>query len=183
MAISGRTRLSITHKKAHKNRGMAKGRRSYWAEKEFGGCELGDMRRTRRLIELAGARANRPSAPLPESLGSASEAKAGYRFYENRRYDLTHQRHAPHGVIPTLSDAVLWIAKLGGYLARSASHTIAQPRPETPDMALTWAAAMERRRATAIEAGNWVIHAGCSPAGRRQAARPALACSHRLTAG
>lgn len=45
--------------------------------------ELGDARRAQRVIWIAGARANRASAPLPESLGSASEVKAGYRFFEN----------------------------------------------------------------------------------------------------
>lgn len=44
---------------------------------------MGDARRTQRVIQIAGARGNRPSAPLPESLGSASEVKAGYRFFEN----------------------------------------------------------------------------------------------------
>ncbi len=33
-----------------------------WAETEFNGSDLGDTRRTRRLIQIAEARAERPSA-------------------------------------------------------------------------------------------------------------------------
>jgi len=33
-------------------------------------------------------------------------------------YIATHHRAVPHGYIPSLTDAVLWIAKLGGYLGR-----------------------------------------------------------------
>jgi Transposase DNA-binding/Transposase Tn5 dimerisation domain len=60
-----------------------KGRQVKWAEQELREAELGDKRRARRAIEILGARANRPSSSLPESLGSGSGAKAGYRFYES----------------------------------------------------------------------------------------------------
>ena len=66
---------------------MGTGRRTAWAEAELGGAELGDPRRTRRAVEIAGARQRRPEAGLPESLGNASEVKAGYRFYESEEIE------------------------------------------------------------------------------------------------
>lgn len=58
-----------------------------WAEQELNGCKIGDERRPKRAIAIAGARANRPNASLPESLGCTSEVKAGYRFFENEAID------------------------------------------------------------------------------------------------
>ena len=54
-----------------------------WAEWEFGHADLGDKRRTKRAVAIATARANQSDASLPQSLGSAAEVKAGYRFFDN----------------------------------------------------------------------------------------------------
>jgi len=70
------------------DRGMSKtGRRTLWAEVELGEAELGDERRTQRAVEIVAARAKRPEASLPGSLGDSSEVKAGYRFYENEEVE------------------------------------------------------------------------------------------------
>jgi len=70
------------------DRGVNKtGRRTLWAEAELGGAELGDERRTQRAVEIVAARAKRPEASLPGSLGDSSEVKAGYRFYENEEVE------------------------------------------------------------------------------------------------
>lgn len=58
-------------------------RRAAWAEQEFGGAELGDARRTRRLIAVATAMVERSSTSLPEICGGRAELKAGYRFFAN----------------------------------------------------------------------------------------------------
>ncbi len=54
-----------------------------WAETEFNGSDLGDTRRTRRLIQIAEARAERPSASLPQCFPTAAELKGAYEFCEN----------------------------------------------------------------------------------------------------
>jgi hypothetical protein len=54
-----------------------------WAEQEFGNADLGDSRRTQRLIQLAEQRGNQPNASITQSCGSNAAAKAAYRFYEN----------------------------------------------------------------------------------------------------
>lgn len=54
-----------------------------WAEREFGAAELGDRRRTRRLVVLASVMAERTSTSLPAMCAEWSEQKAGYRFFSN----------------------------------------------------------------------------------------------------
>jgi len=44
-----------------------------WAVKTFGAAELGDLRRTDRLIKVASALAANPSASLPHALESWGE--------------------------------------------------------------------------------------------------------------
>lgn len=54
-----------------------------WAEQEFGGAELGDERRTRRLQQVGTAMAEHGSSALPEVCEDWAEQKAGYRFFSN----------------------------------------------------------------------------------------------------
>jgi hypothetical protein len=54
-----------------------------WAVTEFAAAELGDMRRTQRVITLATVLAQRPSASLPEACGDSAMLKAAYRFFDN----------------------------------------------------------------------------------------------------
>lgn len=58
---------------------------SAWAHEEFGDAELGDQRRTTRLVRLAAAVARTPSALLTRSLASSADREAGYRFVESDR--------------------------------------------------------------------------------------------------
>lgn len=55
-----------------------------WAENELGRARLGDVRRTRRLIQIAEQRLQRPAASLPESCGSWAATKALYRLMDNK---------------------------------------------------------------------------------------------------
>ena len=54
-----------------------------WAETEFGEAELGDARRTARLVDLATTLAERPSESLPEACEDGAQLKAAYRFFAN----------------------------------------------------------------------------------------------------
>ena len=54
-----------------------------WAEFELGQAELGDARRTRRLITVAEQRLHHPTASLPDSCGNWAATKALYRLMDN----------------------------------------------------------------------------------------------------
>ena len=54
-----------------------------WAVREFAETDLGDARRTQRLVALATLLAQRPGASLPKACGSRARLKAGYRFFDN----------------------------------------------------------------------------------------------------
>ena len=56
---------------------------SNWAITEFADAELGDWRRTQRLVELAALLAHHPSATLPEACGHGAMLKSAYRFFAN----------------------------------------------------------------------------------------------------
>jgi hypothetical protein len=53
-----------------------------WAEEEFAAADLGDARRTKRLIALADTFARRPSASLPQAAQDPAMLKAAYRFFD-----------------------------------------------------------------------------------------------------
>jgi hypothetical protein len=57
-----------------------------WASNEFGQAELGDARRTARLIALARQLAKGSNLSFPQALSSA-ELKAAYRFFDNDEVD------------------------------------------------------------------------------------------------
>lgn len=54
-----------------------------WAEQTFGTAQLGDARRTQRLVATAAACAARPSRSLPQQLGDPAALKATYRLLAN----------------------------------------------------------------------------------------------------
>ena len=53
-----------------------------WSELEFGPCELGDLRRTRRLVRYARQMAERPDASTPQQTEDWAECKAAYRLFD-----------------------------------------------------------------------------------------------------
>jgi hypothetical protein len=66
-----------------------------WATANFGTCELGDARRTKRAIEVATAMADHPSGSSPAQMPAWAELKAGYRLFNNP--DVTFEALArPH---------------------------------------------------------------------------------------
>ena len=54
-----------------------------WAVTEFAEAELGDVRRTTRLVALAHVLAQHPPATLPEACGDGAMLKAADRFFDN----------------------------------------------------------------------------------------------------
>lgn len=57
-----------------------------WAEQQFGGCDLGDVRRTRRLVEYAARQAAQPEASTHAvCAGDDAVAEGTYRWMRNPR--------------------------------------------------------------------------------------------------
>jgi hypothetical protein len=54
-----------------------------WAEQQFGMCDLGDARRTRRLVKFAAQIAADPDATTPSQTEQWSDLKAAYRLIDN----------------------------------------------------------------------------------------------------
>lgn len=53
-----------------------------WAQETFGNCGLGDKRRTKRLVKVAGRIVNNPSGSFPEEMETLAELKAAYRLFD-----------------------------------------------------------------------------------------------------
>jgi hypothetical protein len=53
-----------------------------WAQEQFGKCQLGDLRRTKRLIEVAQHVANHPAGSFPEQMEDWGDLKAAYRLFD-----------------------------------------------------------------------------------------------------
>lgn len=58
-----------------------------WVVEEFGFADLGDERRTDRLVKLASALSQRPTASFPEAFETQAELTAAYRFFDNEQID------------------------------------------------------------------------------------------------
>jgi hypothetical protein len=56
---------------------------SDWARNEFAAAQLPDRRLHQRLLMIATAFAQKPTAPIPQACGSWTQAKGAYRFFEN----------------------------------------------------------------------------------------------------
>lgn len=53
-----------------------------WAEQNFGKCELGDARRTKRAVKLAAQVAARPDGSTPQQTEAWADCKAAYRLFD-----------------------------------------------------------------------------------------------------
>ena len=56
-----------------------------WAQQQFGACDLGDVRRTRRLVKFASQVAADPDATTPGQTEQWSDLKAAYRLIDHDR--------------------------------------------------------------------------------------------------
>ena len=53
-----------------------------WAQENFGGCDLGDVRRTRRAVTVARQMAEHPDGSTPDQAEDWSDLKAMYRLFD-----------------------------------------------------------------------------------------------------
>jgi hypothetical protein len=60
-----------------------------WAEEQFGTCQLGDVRRTRRLVQFAAQVAADPDGTTPLQVEEWSDLKAAYRLIEEEDVTFT----------------------------------------------------------------------------------------------
>ena len=66
-----------------------------WAVETFGAAELGDVRRTDRLVKVASALGENPSVSLPASMRNWADIHAAYQFLGNPA--ISHEQiMAPH---------------------------------------------------------------------------------------
>jgi hypothetical protein len=57
-----------------------------WAQTEFALAELGDQRRTRRLVQMARRLAQTPTGTLPQAFPAWKDLKAAYRFLDHLEF-------------------------------------------------------------------------------------------------
>jgi hypothetical protein len=72
-----------------------------WALQEFAAADLGDARRTARLVQLARDLARNPEASIPHALKTPAAIKAAYRFFDNA--DIIHSHILQSHVTSSLS--------------------------------------------------------------------------------
>lgn len=60
-----------------------------WAEANFGTCELGDIRRTRRAVKVAQHMAEHPDGSTPMQCEQWADLKAAYRLFDNDEAEFT----------------------------------------------------------------------------------------------
>jgi hypothetical protein len=58
-----------------------------WAQEVFGGAELGDLRRTRRLVRMAAEAGRNPSGKISEVYRNPAERQGAYDFIESQHSD------------------------------------------------------------------------------------------------
>ena len=66
-----------------------------WAQREFASAELGDRRRTQRLVEMATCLAQSPTGRLPQAFPGWKDLKAAYRFLDHIEFG-ADQIQQPH---------------------------------------------------------------------------------------
>lgn len=67
-----------------------------WAETEFGGADLGDARRSRRLVRLAAEVARRPAGTVTRACSTGASREGAFRLLENPAVKAEAMREAMH---------------------------------------------------------------------------------------
>jgi hypothetical protein len=79
-----------------------------WAEQQFGTCELGDRRRTKRMVKLAAQAAAKPDAATPKQTEKWADCKAAYRLFDQE--DVTFDAViAPHCAVTRAVGPGTWL--------------------------------------------------------------------------
>lgn len=71
-----------------------------WAQLNFGDCQLGDKRRTKRLVQVAAEVANNPSASLPDQMVDWSDLKAVYNLFDREEVTFEAVARQPNDSLP-----------------------------------------------------------------------------------
>jgi hypothetical protein len=79
-----------------------------WAEQQFRACELGDRRRTKRMIKLAIQVAAKPDASTPEQTEHWGDCKAAYRLFEQEAVTFEAVT-APHYALTRAVEPGVWL--------------------------------------------------------------------------
>ena len=90
------------------------GMEASFGQRNFGHADLGDKRRTKRLVELADRMVHRPGGSLPEKVNSPKDLKAMYRLFNGKKvtHDAILQAHREYlfeTLIPSRSGFTLVI--------------------------------------------------------------------------
>lgn len=95
-----------------------------WAEHEFSKIDLGDVRRKKRLIQLAGQRARRPNSSISECCGSKAATKAAYRLLDNEDVEAERilQSHASSAVERAREKTILLAVQDTTFLDYTSHH-------------------------------------------------------------
>jgi Transposase DNA-binding/Transposase Tn5 dimerisation domain len=81
---------------------------SEWSQEQFGECELGDQRRTKRVVKLAAQAAAMPDASTPKQTEGWGDCKAAYRLFAAE--DVTFEAlTAPHCAKSRAVPAGIWL--------------------------------------------------------------------------
>lgn len=81
---------------------------SEWSQEQFGRCELGDRRRTKRVVKLAAQAAAMPDASTPKQTEGWGDCKAAYRLFAEE--DVTFEAlTAPHCAMSRAVPAGIWL--------------------------------------------------------------------------
>lgn len=98
-----------------------------WARKTFGSCELGDARRTARLIRVATELSSRPEASLSAACESDADRLAAHRLMENHAIQ-------PHAISEGGFEATVeQVADCPLILAASDTTSVAYPHESVSD--------------------------------------------------
>ena len=81
---------------------------SQWAEQQFGTCELGDKRRTKRLVKLASHVASKPDAATPKQTENWADCKAAYRLVNQEKVTF-NAVIAPHCLLTRAVEPGTWL--------------------------------------------------------------------------
>ena len=73
---------------------------STWAEDNFGGCDFGDIRRTKRIVQMANLTINNPDSSLPAQMTDWAGLRAAYRLFhcEDVTAESVGQSHWRHSL-------------------------------------------------------------------------------------
>lgn len=80
-----------------------------WAELEFGSAELGDERRTRRLVELAGEAVRRPHGTVTAVVHSSAQREGAFRLLENPAVDPAKVAASSHRATIRRAKGLPWV--------------------------------------------------------------------------